>query len=299
MKRKNIDGTTVSKILYDELKEYLKKKQQTPSIVDVSIGNDFGGLMYSKMKQKKINTETGMTFESVHFDEITADELIKYIKKVNDNSDVNGIMIQLPLPKNIQSMERTILDTIDYHKDIDGLTTHQTGCMNIGTEAFIPCTALGIETLLRVYNIPLAGKTVAIINRSNIVGKPLANLMLRNNATPIICHSKTDNLKDITKKCDVVVAALNKKEYITKEYIKKGTIVIDVGVHKNEAGKTVGDVDYKDVYEKARLITPPTGAVGPMTICMLAYNAAKSLYGEEIDTVLEEGIDKAKKLVLK
>ncbi len=299
MENKKIDGNRITKVLYEELRNYLLEHQKLPSIVDISIGDDFGGLMYAKMKQKKINQETGMTFQSVHFDEIAPQDLIKYLKELNLNEEINGVMLQLPLPSNLKSLEREILDTIDYQKDVDGLTTTQAGRMSIGEDAFIPCTALGIETLLRTYDVSLTGKTVAIINRSNIVGKPLANLMLRNNATPIICHSKTGNLKELAKDCDIVVAALNKKEYITSDYIKDGAIVIDVGVHKNDEGKTVGDVDFNDVYDKVSLITPPTGAVGPMTICMLAYNAAKSVYGEEINTVLEEGIAKAKKLVLK
>lgn len=299
MENKKINGTAVSKILYEELRNYLVNRKTLPSIVDISIGDDFGGQMYAKMKQNKINKETSMRFESVHFDKISNEELTNYIENLNKNLEINGIMIQLPLPSNLKPYEREILDTIAYQKDVDGLTTIQAGKMSIGADTFIPCTALGIETLLKAYNIPLEGKKVAIINRSNIVGKPLAALMLRNNATPVICHSKTTNLKEVTSNCDIVVAALNKQEYITREFIKENAIIIDVGVHKNSAGKTVGDVNYKDVYDKASLITPPTGAVGPMTICMLAYNAAKSVYGEEINSVLEKGIEKTKRLVLK
>lgn len=299
MENKNIDGKFVSGILYEELRSYLKKNKKTPGMIDVSIGDDFGGLMYAKMKQNKINKETGISFDSVHFDKINYKELVKYIEELNDNKSINGIMLQLPLPKNLSKYERKILDTIDSKKDVDGLTTLSSGKLSIGMDTFIPCTALGIETFLKAYGIQLEGKTVAIINRSNIVGKPLAALMLRNNATPIVCHSKTASLKEITSRCDIVVAALNKKEFITQDYIKEGAIVIDVGVHKNEAGKTVGDVDYNDIYDKASLITPPTGAVGPMTICMLAYNAAKSIYGEEINSVLEDGIEKVKRQIQK
>lgn len=299
MENKKINGTAVSKILYEELRNYLVSHKTLPSIVDISIGDDFGGQMYAKMKQNKINKETSMPFESVHFDAINKEELINYLETLNKSPEINGIMIQLPLPSNLKAYEREILDTIAYQKDVDGLTTIQAGKMSIGTDAFIPCTALGIETILKAYDIPLEGKKVAIINRSNIVGKPLAALMLRNNATPIICHSKTANLKEVTSNCDIVVAALNKQEYITSDYLKDDAIVIDVGVHKNSEGKTVGDVNFNDVYDKALLITPPTGAVGPMTICMLAYNAAKSVYGEEIDSVLEEGIEKTKRLILK
>ncbi len=293
---KNIDGKTVSKILYKELNDYLLKQKDMPTIVDISIGDDYGGLMYSKMKQEKISKETGIGFESIHFDKITYEELINYIITLNNNKNINGIMLQLPLPDYLESREREILDTIKPEKDVDGLTTTSSGELAVGNDTFIPCTALGIEVLLKSYDIDLEGKNIAIINRSNIVGKPLALLMLKDNTTPTICHSKTNNLKDITNKADIIVAALNKKEFITGDYIKDGAIVIDVGVHKNNEGKTVGDVNFDDVYEKSSLITPPTGSVGPMTICMLAYNAAKSMYGSEINNILENGISKAKNL---
>ena len=293
---KNIDGKIISKELYKELKDYLLRHKKIPTIVDISIGDDYGGLMYSKMKQKKISQETGIGFESVHFDTITYEELVEYIISLNNNSSINGIMLQLPLPDYLKEKEREILDTINQEKDVDGLTTTSSGLLAVGNDTFIPCTALGIEVLLKSYNIELEGKNIAIINRSNIVGKPLALLMLKDNATPVICHSKTKDLKSITNKADIVVAALNKQEFITSDYIKDGAIVIDVGVHKNDEGKTVGDVKFDNVYEKASLITPPIGAVGPMTICMLAYNAAKSMYGSEINNVLENGISKVKKL---
>lgn len=296
MEQKELDGIKVSNILYEELRNYIGNKKK-PVIIDISIGENFGGLMYSKMKQKKINKETGIDFKSIHFENIEYKELIEYIHSLNNDENINGIMIQLPLPDYLKKYEREILNTIDNRKDIDGLTTNSLGCLNSEMDTFIPCTALGIETLLKSYNICLEGKTVAIINRSNIVGKPLMHLMLRNNATPIICHSKTNNLKQITSKCDIIVVAMNKKEYITREYVKDNAIVIDVGVHKNEEGKTVGDINYKDIFDKASLISPPTGSVGPMTICMLAYNATKSVYGKDIDTLLENGIEKVKKFI--
>lgn len=291
---KNINGLVVSNVLYEELNKYLLKKDNIPRVVDLSIGNDFGGKMYAKMKEKKITANTLIDFVSVHFDEMSMDELKRYIEKINNDSTINGFMIQLPLPDNLKKEERSLLDLINYQIDVDGLTSISAGKLSVGEMSLIPCTPLGIETLLKSYDVSLDGKTVAIINRSNIVGKPLASLMLRNNATPIICHSKTKNLAGVTKKCDIVVSALNKQEFITADYIKDGAIVIDVGVHKNKDGKTVGDVKYDEVYEKASLITPPIGAVGPMTICMLAYNCAKSIYGQEIDEVLDRAIVKAK-----
>ena len=296
---KEMKSIEITNILYKELNDYILRKDVVPTIVDISLGNDFSGEMYAKMKKKKIQEKTPIKFRSLHLNSNGILELIRSIRALNVNEDVTGIMLQLPLTENLRVHERQILDMIDVKKDVDGLTTTSIGNLSIGKDSLVPCTALGIETLLKIYDVSLEGKKVAIVNRSNIVGKPLALLMLKDNATPVICHSKTMDLASVTSECDIVVAALNKKEYITSEYIKDGAIVIDVGVHKNELGKTVGDVNYNDVYDKVSLITPPTGAVGPMTICMLAYNSAKSLYGSEVNDVLENAIDKAKILVKK
>lgn len=293
---KKISGIEVSKILYEELRNYLLTRESPIHVVDISIGDDFGGQMYSKMKQKKISKETGIDFDSIHFTGINKDKLENYLEKLSKDPEITGIMLQLPLPGTLKDYEREILDKISPTKDVDGLTTSSIGKLVLGEDTLIPCTPKGIETLLHAYEVPLEGKKVAIINRSNIVGKPLAHLMLQNNATPIICHSKTRDLKEVTRESDIVVAALNKQEAITADFIKEGAVVIDVGVHRNEEGKTVGDVDFASVYEKSSLITPPTGGVGPMTICMLAYNSAKSVYGKEVDEVLQQGIEKAKVL---
>lgn len=295
---KKINGLQVSNVLYEELNKYLLMKQAIiPRVVDLSIGNDLGGQLYAKMKEKTITNKTIIDFMSVHFNEMSKEELEDYITRINADKTITGMMIQLPLPKNLKEAERRLLDMISSKKDVDGLTSLSAGKLSTGATTLIPCTPRGIETLLKAYDIDLEGKKVAIINRSNIVGKPLAELMLQNNATPIICHSKTKDLASITRDCDIVVAALNKQEFITADYIKDGAIVIDVGVHKNKDGKTVGDVAFDDVYNKVSLITPPTGAVGPMTICMLAYNSAKALHGREVDEVLENSIEKAKQLV--
>lgn len=296
---KKLNGTEVSKILYEELRGYLYDKNPSSKIVDISIGNDLGGEMYAKMKKKKIESEIGFSFESKHYSEISYSELISVINNINNNPNVCGLMFQLPLPEYLRKNERDILDHISYLKDIDGLTSTSLGNMMVGTESFIPCTPKGIITLLKVYGVDIIGKNVCIINRSNIVGKPLEQLFLKENATTTICHSYTNNLKDITNQSDIIIAALNKQEIITSDYVKKGAIVIDVGVHKNERGKIVGDVDFNDVYSQASLITPPVGGVGPMTVCMLCYNAALSLYGKKIEEVLENGIEKAKLKILK
>ena len=298
---KRIDGTLVSKILYDELNSYLdeKKDESRGKVKIISVGDDFGSQMYGKMKKKKLTEIMGYSVDAEHYDEIGLEELIKVINDSNEDSNINGIMLQLPLPKDLAKYERMILDQIDPKKDVDGLTSASLGKLMVGSSALESCTPKGIITLLKVYGVELLGKKVCIINRSNIVGKPLAHMFLKENATPIICHSKTSNLKDVSSDCDIVVAACNKQELIDSSYIKDDAVVIDVGVHKNSDGKTVGDVSYDDCYYKCSLITPPTGGVGPMTICMLAYNTAKAKYGDEVEMVLDRGIEKAKMLIKK
>ncbi len=292
---KKIDGSLVSEILYEELNKYLKAKQQLPTVVDISIGEDFGAKTYSKRKEKIITSKTKIKFISKHFDNITVEQLKEYIIRLNEDETITGIMLQLPLPSNLKEKEREILDTINPKKDIDGLTSKSIRNLRKNQNTLVPCTALGIETLLKVYDISLKSKRIAILNRSNIVGKPLEQLMLTKKAIPIVCHSKTKDLKEITKESDIVVVAINKQEYITEDFIKEKAIVIDVGVHKNKDGKIVGDVDFKDVYDKVSLITPPIGSVGPMTICMFAYNAVKCIYKTQVDKVLKRGIKRAKK----
>lgn len=298
---KRIDGTLVSKILYDELNSFLdeKKDESRGKVKIISVGDDFGSQMYGKMKKKKLTEIMGYSVDAEHYDEISLEDLIKVINDSNEDSNINGIMLQLPLPKDLARYERMILDQIDSKKDVDGLTSASLGKLMVGSSALESCTPKGIITLLKVYGVELLGKKVCIINRSNIVGKPLAHMFLKENATPIICHSKTSNLKDVSSDCDIVVAACNKQELIDSSYIKDDAVVIDVGVHKNSDGKTVGDVSYDDCYYKCSLITPPTGGVGPMTICMLAYNTAKAKYGDEVEMVLDRGIEKAKMLVKK
>lgn len=269
---KKIDGTFVSNVLYDELINFLNNKGEgnKPKVKIISIGDDFGSQMYGKMKKKKLTEIVGYTVDAEHFDDISLDELVEEIKRVNEDSSIDGVMLQLPLPGELQKHERTILDMIDSKKDVDGLTSASLGDLMVGKSCLESCTPKGIITLLKVYGTSLLGKNVCIINRSNIVGKPLAQMFLRENSTPIICHSKTKDLRAMTKMADIVVAACNQQEMIIDEYIKEDAVVIDVGVHKNSEGKTVGDVDFDRVYDKCHLITPPTGGVGPMTICMLA-----------------------------
>lgn len=297
MDEKKMGSGKIINILYQELNQFLKSKKQTPTLVNISIGTAFDSVIYTKVKQQQITKYTDIQFYSVHFDRISSSKLVEYIENLNQDENVNGIMIQLPLPYSLRRYERKILDTINPRKDVDGLTTISAGKLSTGFPNLIPCTALGIEVLLKSYRIDLEGKKVAIISRSNLIGKPLAQLMLCNHATPIICHSKTVNLKEITHQCDILIVACNKQEYITDEYMKKGAVVIDVGVHKNRQGQTVGDVNYNQALKKAKWITPPIGGIGPMTICMLAYNTAQSLYGNEVKQVLQKGLLKIQNIL--
>lgn len=295
---KRINGTLVSEVLYDELREFLKEKNDTPlQLIDISVGNDFGGEMYANMKKKKLEKMVGYCVESRHYDDISFDDLISTIDDINNDDNINGVMLQLPLSKELNVHERKILDRIDWNKDVDGLTTNSMGRLVVGEVGLEPCTPKGIIVLLKAYGIDLVGKNVCIINRSNIVGKPLEQLFLRENATVTLCHSKTLDLKNVCQRADIVVAAMNRQEMLDSSYVKEGAIVIDVGVHRNSEGKTVGDVRFDDVYEHVSYITPPVGGVGPMTICMLAYNTAKAKYGQEVEFVLQRAIEKAKTLV--
>lgn len=294
---KKLNGTLVSNILYEELNKYLSTKKLLPRIVDISVNDDLASNLYVKRKEKTITQKTNIKFSHINLKNITKTNLLEKINTLNKDKEVTGIMIQLPLPSHLQNSEREILDKIDSNKDIDGLTTNQIGNLTVKKESLIPCTAQGILTLLKAYNISPEGKTVAIINRNNRIGLPLANLLLQNNATPIITHSKTKDLKIITQNCDIVIVALNKQEFIKKDYIKENAIVIDVGVHKNKEGKTVGDVDFDNVSQITSYITPPTRSIGPMTICMLAYNATKAIYGKEVDNLLEQAIKKANQVL--
>ena len=297
--KKKIDGTFVSNILYDVLNSFLDEKNDSfrGKVKIISIGNDFGSQMYGKMKKKKLTEIIGYSVDAVHFDEISLEDLVNEIKCSNEDDSINGIMLQLPLPSYLCQYERVILDSIDPKKDVDGLTSSALGNLVVSSDTLEACTPKGIIALLKVYDVDLLGKNVCIINRSNIVGKPLLHMFLRENATPVMCHSKTKDLKSITRNADVLVVACNRQEMIDDDFLKEDTVVIDVGVHKNNEGKTVGDVNFDSCFEKSSLITPPVGGVGPMTICMLAYNIAKAKYGNEVDVLLEKGIEKAKQLI--
>ena len=295
-----LDGKALSNKMKQELKDQIstlvEKYASVPTLSIVVVGSNPASEIYVRNKVKSA-TNIGMKASVTKLDEnVTMDELIKVVDDLNNDKEVNGIMVQLPLPKKFN--EENITNRVSSNKDVDGLTSQSLGNLMVGSSCFVPCTPKGIVMLLKAYGVDIAGKNVCIINRSNIVGKPLEQLFLMENATTTVCHSKTLGLADIVSRADIVVAALNKKEFITADFIKDGAIVIDVGVHRNDDGKTVGDVKFDEVYDKCSLITPPTGGVGPMTICMLCYNSVYSVYGDEVLEVLERGIEKVKVKVL-
>ena len=238
------------------------------------VGDDKASSVYVRNKSKACN-EIGIEFEEYLKDSnTTQEELINLIKELNDRKDVNGILLQSPIPKGLDIREA--FNTIDYRKDVDGFNPVNVGKLAIGEDSFISCTPYGVIKMLEKYDIPVEGKRAVIIGRSNIVGKPLIQCLLNKNATVTVCHSRTKNIKEITKEADIIVAALGKAKFVTEDMVKDGAVVIDVGINRNEEGKLVGDVDFENVSKKASYITPVPGGVGPMTIAMLMNNVVKA-----------------------
>jgi len=272
-----IDGKKISTDIKNELKEkvaVLKEKGTDITLCVIQVGNDPASTVYVGNK-KKACEYIGIKSLSYELpEETTEEDLIKLIQELNNRPDINGILVQLPLPKHIN--EDKIIETISPDKDVDGFHPVNVGRLSIGQKGFVSCTPAGIVELLKRYNIPIEGKECVIVGRSNIVGKPMAMLMLRENATVTVCHSKTKNLPEITRRADILIVAMGKPRYITKEYVKEGAVVIDVGIHRID-NKLCGDVDFDDVADTASAITPVPGGVGPMTIAMLMNNCVASV----------------------
>ena len=272
-----INGKELAKNIRLELKNEvskLKEKGIIPKLAVVMVGDDKASKVYVKNKSKACE-EIGIEYEEFLLDEnISMEELLNLIEKLNNRKDINGILLQSPIPKNLNIDEA--FNKIDYKKDVDGFNPVNVGKLVIGQDSFISCTPYGVIKMLENYNIPIEGKNVVIIGRSNIVGKPLMQCLLKKNATVTICHSKTKNISEITKKADILVAALGKAKFVTKEMVKEGAVVIDVGINRDESGKLVGDVDFEEVEKIASFITPVPGGVGPMTIAMLMSNVVKA-----------------------
>ena len=208
-------------------------------------------------------------------EDTTQDALLALVNELNLKEDVNGILVQLPLPKHID--EDLVIKTIAPEKDVDGFHPQSVGALSIGQKGFLSCTPAGVIQLLKRSNIDISGKECVIVGRSNIVGKPMALLMLRENATVTICHSRTKDLKEVTKRADILIVAIGKPKFITKDYVREGAVVIDVGIHRQENGKLCGDVDYEEVMPLTSAITPVPGGVGPMTIAMLMNNCLETI----------------------
>lgn len=273
-----IDGKLISTQIKDELKEevaQLKEQGITPCLAVIQVGNDPASSVYVNNK-KKACAYIGIESLSYEMEEsITQDALLELIAELNENEKVNGILVQLPLPKHID--ENAVIEAITPAKDVDGFHPETVGNMCIGTRGFLPCTPAGVIQLLKRSNIEIEGKECVIIGRSNIVGKPMAMLLLRENGTVTITHSRTKDLKEVTKRADILVVAIGKPQFVTKDFVKEGAVVIDVGIHRDENNKLCGDVDFDDVVEKASAITPVPGGVGPMTIAMLMNNCVETV----------------------
>jgi len=274
---KIIDGKIISAQINEELKTkvtQLKNQGIEIKLAVIQVGSDPASSVYVNNK-KKACEYIGIGSLSYELDADTSeDELLHLVKELNESSSVNGILVQLPLPKHIN--EDKIIKAIDPKKDVDGFHPQSVGALCIGQPGFISCTPAGIIELLKRSDIVIEGKECVIIGRSNIVGKPMALLLLRENGTVTIAHSKTKNLKEVAKRADILIVAIGKPKMITSEYIKEGAVVIDVGIHRNEDNKLCGDVDYDDVAHICSAITPVPGGVGPMTIAMLMKNCVET-----------------------
>lgn len=272
-----IDGKAISQQIKEELRERtaeLAKQGRTPALAVIQVGKDPASCVYVKNK-KKACEYIGIRSVSYELEEtITEGELTDLIRELNGKEDVDGILVQLPLPSHIS--EDKVINTIAPEKDVDGFHPQSVGALCIGEPGFAACTPSGIIQLLKRSNVEIEGKECVIIGRSNIVGKPMALLMLRENATVTIAHSRTKNLKEIARRADILIVAVGKPLMITSEYVKEGAVVIDVGIHRDDNNKLCGDVDFEDVYPHCSKITPVPGGVGPMTIAMLMLNCVNA-----------------------
>ena len=273
-----IDGKRISQEIKDELKiEVQKMEEQGISVclAVVQVGKDPASTVYVRNK-KKACAYVGIESRAYELpEETTEEELVRLVEELNQDASVNGILVQLPLPSHID--EDRIIRTISPDKDVDGFHPVSVGRLWIGEKGFVSCTPAGIIQLLKRSGIGIEGKNCVIAGRSNIVGKPMAALLLRENGTVTVTHSRTKNLSEITSKADILIAAIGKARFITAEYVKDGAVVIDVGMNRDEEGHLCGDVDFEDVEPKVSAITPVPGGVGPMTIAMLMNNCVETV----------------------
>lgn len=273
-----IDGKRISQEIKDELKEKVasyKAEGKEIALAVIQVGNDPASSVYVRNK-KRACEYIGIRSLSYELpEETTEEELLALIDKLNGDDSVNGILVQLPVPKHID--DNKIIQAISPKKDVDGFHEQNVGALNVGSKGFVSCTPAGVIQLLKRSGIEIEGKECVVLGRSNIVGKPMAALLLRENGTVTICHSKTKNLKEVAKRADILVAAIGKPMMIDATYVKEGATVIDVGIHRDENNKLCGDVDFASVEPVAGAITPVPGGVGPMTIAMLMYNCVATI----------------------
>ncbi|MBS6762596.1 bifunctional methylenetetrahydrofolate dehydrogenase/methenyltetrahydrofolate cyclohydrolase FolD [Eubacterium sp. am_0171] len=272
-----IDGKLISAQIKDELKEEVQKIKEMGGnicLAVVQVGDDPASSVYVNNK-KKACAYIGIESRAFELPETTTEaELVSLVETLNADSGVNGILVQLPLPSHIN--EDLVIRTISPDKDVDGFHPQSVGRLWIGEKGFLSCTPAGIIQLLKRSGIGIEGKECVVIGRSNIVGKPMAALLLRENGTVTVAHSRTKNLKEVARRADILIVAIGKKQFINSEYVKEGAVVIDVGMHRDENNKLCGDVDFTDVADKVSAITPVPGGVGPMTIAMLMNNCVET-----------------------
>ena len=273
-----IDGKAISTQIKEEVKEKvaaLKEQGREVTLAVIQVGADPASSVYVRNKKKACEYVGVRSLAYELPEETTEEKLLELIREMNDRTDVNGILVQLPLPKHID--EEKVLDAISPLKDVDGFHPQNVGALCIGKPGFVSCTPAGVIQLLKRSGIEIAGKECVVVGRSNIVGKPMALLLLRENGTVTVAHSRTKDLKEVTKRADILVVAVGRPKMITADYVKEGAVVIDVGINRDEEGKLCGDVDFDQVKDKVGMITPVPGGVGPMTITMLmeqTYQAA-------------------------
>ena len=269
-----IDGKTVSAAVKEKVREevleFINETGKTPGLAVIVVGNDPASAVYVRNKHKACEASGMNSIQMPMPEETTEEELLSKIEELNTDPTVNGILVQLPLPKHIN--EERVINAISPLKDVDAFHPTNVGNIVIGKQTFLPCTPAGIIELLDYYNISVEGKECVVLGRSNIVGKPMMLLLLGKNGTVTVCHSRTKNLEEVTKRADILVVAIGKAEFITKNMVKPGAVVIDVGINRLADGKLVGDVKFDEVSDIASAITPVPGGVGPMTIAMLMKN---------------------------
>lgn len=285
-----IDGKKVAADIREELRQSTKAFNvlycTSPCLAVIQVGDDPASNVYVNNKIKACK-EIGFISNSYHYtDKLTEEELLNLISALNHDESVNGILVQLPLPKHIN--ETKVINAISPEKDVDAFHPYNVGCLMSGEASFLPCTPAGVMELLKRYNIDISGKECVVVGRSNIVGKPMAHLLLHQNGTVTVCHSRTQDLAEHCRKADILVCAIGKPKFFTAEYIKPGAVIIDVGINRDENGKLCGDVDFDAVKDIAGYITPVPGGCGPLTIAMLMKNTYHAALVQNQNSLLKQ-----------